>query len=212
MPITQPRMITLIDAALDYQNALRRADEFAKEALNAVYSRGADALQELENLSILIDELGLLTKPKVSPLVIQLEQRHFRKASTANTKRKNKQRIARGASPLSKNATAPDSLIQLNSIQDEKSKVAHLRQALEENKLRLIKIEGNLSETDRRAIDKESAEIEEAIQKEEDFLAANPGLRPSGPRTDRSVEQELDDLISGPIAAAPDSSEDSPKE
>jgi hypothetical protein len=86
MPITQPRMITLINAARDYMQALQDAQKLLQEAKIA----NPDD-EELRTLATLISESALLRHPIDSRLTIERETEHFRKSARYNAHQRDKQ-------------------------------------------------------------------------------------------------------------------------
>lgn len=84
MPITQSRMIALIHAARDYQQALRAATKHITGAIIAARRSPATALDELETLGFLIQETGLLKQPLTSHSTIEREDSHFTKSRRGN--------------------------------------------------------------------------------------------------------------------------------
>lgn len=201
MAITQLRMLALIDAALDYQRAIQRAEKFVSDAWFNVRQQNADPTEELSTLMTLIQELGLLSKPKESPIIIQLEQRHFRKTASANERRMAHLRRKRGYKGTT---TAPDSLIHMGSVQDERSRIGQLRTALLERQSLVTSVTNNLSAEDKSRIDQEAAQIEDEIAKEEAFLLEQKA------RDSKSLFlYDPDDTDpAGPIIASPDTSEE----
>lgn len=106
MPITQMRMNALIQAARDYQQALRRAIDLINEP--------AAALPLLQQRC---REIGLLCNPIASATTINDEDNHFRRTWKENNRQANKMALKRGLDPKPRQARVqsvgrPESLIE----------------------------------------------------------------------------------------------------
>lgn len=96
MPITQERMLSLIAAADDFARALRTSHN----ELVAAYERataGADPLEELRTLTMILSPNLLLHQPTSSIVAIETERKHFatvqgRNRASANWQRRKRQR------------------------------------------------------------------------------------------------------------------------
>lgn len=93
MPITQPRMLSLINAAQDYQRALRRLCN----EINLQYQLSPENSQ-LSHLAAIATEAGLLDLPIESSNTIALEAAHFSKTWKRNNRTAIKQAQRRGCS------------------------------------------------------------------------------------------------------------------
>lgn len=111
MPITQDRMISVIIAARDYQQALQQAERYAKQAIDAVQLKQADAFTELSRITMLITETSLLREPIHSATTILLEEKHFKHVKGRNARRADKQAKQRMDAGVPTAATAPKSII-----------------------------------------------------------------------------------------------------
>lgn len=76
MPITMERMLGVLDAAEDYQQALRAARATLERELGAARQTG-NFQGALENLDLLLTEGMLLHEPIESPLALRAERQHF---------------------------------------------------------------------------------------------------------------------------------------
>lgn len=84
MPITQSRMISLINAALDYQQAFSRAKECIAREHSYATSGVISPEGALHNIESFVQEIGMLSHPVESPLIIASERRHFRANAAKN--------------------------------------------------------------------------------------------------------------------------------
>lgn len=110
MPITQARVIALIDEAISIYTA---AGSLRTEVEAILLKVREGELSPADALSILQTHLTL--NPEVKPFLLAVEQRHFTLNKKANTQRARRQREKRGAA--GKN-TAPDSLVRLGEKKD----------------------------------------------------------------------------------------------
>lgn len=111
MPITQDRMLSLLEAGKDYRMGLRRAVAEVKAALDA-YQRGSlEASHALVNLELMISEDLLLRTPGASQARLAIEEEHFRRTRRENERNKIKMRRKREAL-RDPNSPRPDSLIR----------------------------------------------------------------------------------------------------
>jgi hypothetical protein len=94
MPITQDRMISVINAARDYMQALQ-------EAIKIIDSEREEspANESVRLLHQLISETALLRFPVDSRLAIERETDHFRRVSRYNQRMRLKQAKKRGLKP-----------------------------------------------------------------------------------------------------------------
>lgn len=97
MPITQSRMLSLIGAALDYQQAMDRFFELAQTLRADVQSGGKTEAEAFNILAINLRPELLLNYPLDSPLVIRLEQEHYRRESRRNARKAQKARENKAA-------------------------------------------------------------------------------------------------------------------
>jgi hypothetical protein len=187
MPITQERMIDLINAGLDYQEALQEAERIIKREIRAFYdSNMADPKYHMDNLLLLITEAGLLKRASKSMAIIQIEQRHFRQNKHRNERRKNKLRDKRGTSGEIR-STAPLSFLEKKKVQSTipGELLSHADQER-------IQFKG-LSDAQRAEIEKEAERDEELQRREREYTDL---------QSRRDVEEELDDLMSQGIGGS----------
>ena len=100
MPITQPRMLSLLGAARDYQNSMERFFAVAQET-RARVEQGQITVQEgFDLLAISIRPELMLEFPYESPAVIRQELQHFKRESRRNENKARKLRENRAAARL----------------------------------------------------------------------------------------------------------------
>lgn len=123
MPITQQRMIALIDAAGDALHALQRCGDMASAALDraekaeAYGNRPEAAKDELANLALLLKPQLLLRQPLETLATYQAERRHFAseaRQNERNAERARKRREANGQGHRPN--TAPASLFDTRPL------------------------------------------------------------------------------------------------
>lgn len=213
MPITQTRMIDLINAGLDYQQALQFACKLIREARENIYA-GADSIKEIDDLAILADESALLSNPTASGIVIQLERRHFKQNASRNITRRNLLRAAR--STLNPRSTAPESLADLSSLKNT-SRAQQMKKAMDENRAPQFRFRG-ISKSDQQGIEKEADNAMALQKKQEEFAEIREQFQqslqkkkqsPNSARSAEEIEDELDSYTSGSLTSP---TEDAPEE
>src|SRR5258708_19099946 len=98
MPITQDRMIALLNAGIDYQQAFDRSIEILKEEFEKGENGEITWEQAAWNMHILVSPTGLLAKPIQSYSIIQVERAHWRSNARRNinaAKRQEQKRLER---------------------------------------------------------------------------------------------------------------------
>ena len=106
MPITQSRMMALVNAAQDYKNALRSAQQIVKTNLIAARQGRASAADALEQIGLMVTEFGLLQHKIESAETIAIESKHFsRSVIHRNERSKQRQRELRGTPELTRHET-----------------------------------------------------------------------------------------------------------
>ena len=113
MPITQPRMLSLINAAQDYQKALQRLCQEIN-LQSQLYPKDP----QLSYLAALAIEASLLDSPTESPKAIALEVVHFQRVWKRNNRTAIKQAQRRGRSITTR--TNPTYLSLPNPLEQEK--------------------------------------------------------------------------------------------
>lgn len=101
MPITQPRLASLLLAAEDFRAALFRATSLAKDALTQSRT-GADPALTLANLALDLSAANLLADPMQSEATLAEERVRLRLTSRINERNKahkTRQRRAAGVAP-----------------------------------------------------------------------------------------------------------------
>ena len=96
MAITQLRMMSLIAAARDYQQAFRTACALVREAAENAESPEVRFALDVLRASI---NPGALEFPEQSPTTIEIEHAHFKRNAGANNRAMLRMRRERGASP-----------------------------------------------------------------------------------------------------------------
>lgn len=100
MPITQSRMLSLLAAARDYQQALARVTDYIDQSINDI-SRGRKTPEQALNSILANSRPGLLLMhPTESPTVLQLETVHFTRERKRNERKAEKARENRMAQYL----------------------------------------------------------------------------------------------------------------
>jgi hypothetical protein len=95
MPITQPRMIALLNAAIDYQQAFDAAVQFLQRELQRA-ERGQLTWEEAaRNMELMVKHTGMLTHPIQSYSIIQVERAHWRSHARRNINAAERQREKR---------------------------------------------------------------------------------------------------------------------
>ena len=96
MPITQTRMLGVINAGLDCYNALLRATSIINEICEAQRINGTDARDALEAIRYDIQITRLLRDPLATAAILAAEQKHFSKSARRNDRLADRQRERRG--------------------------------------------------------------------------------------------------------------------
>ncbi len=97
MPITQDRMLSLLAAGEDYQQALERYWVVAQSTRQRVAAGQITAQQGFDLLAIETRPEWLLKYPYDSPAVLKLEHLHFKRESKRNKRKAEKARENRAA-------------------------------------------------------------------------------------------------------------------
>lgn len=98
MPITQSRMLALIRAGQDYQQALAQLTEFIRAEHQRVQNSQLEASAALASIYMVANgEMGLAT-PTTSAVTLAVEAKHFRDHQRGNNRRKQRQEARRGTS------------------------------------------------------------------------------------------------------------------
>lgn len=84
MPITQPRMIALLNAAIDYQQAFDAAVGLLERELQRAISGQLTWEGAARNMELLVKHQGMLTHPIQSYSIIQVERAHWRSHARRN--------------------------------------------------------------------------------------------------------------------------------
>lgn len=120
MPITQPRMLDLLDAAQDYRQAVSQIIAIARDE-NTRVSTGQTSLKDsFEYLVTNMNPLLLLKEPTKSEITIILEAKHFKKFREQNIRKARKLRENREADRLGEPrpnrgpSSAPQSISEIN--------------------------------------------------------------------------------------------------
>lgn len=100
MPITQPRMLSLLGAAQDYQQTMDKLFELVQETRARVESGEITLEQGFNLLAVQIRPELLLQFPYQSPVVIQQEIAHFKREARRNARKAQKLRENRQAARL----------------------------------------------------------------------------------------------------------------
>lgn len=96
MPIIQSRVIAIVNAGLDYQQALIKATEGIRTAGARARAYGGDPKAELEQLETMFGAVAyLLNEPGDSPATLALEAAYFRRFGKRNESAKRYQRKRR---------------------------------------------------------------------------------------------------------------------
>jgi hypothetical protein len=108
MPITQARMIALINAAGDFEQALNAGVAMVKTHQQYVAQGTMSAGDALTYLGTLIQPLGLLSNPIGSNTILTTERRHFKSNARANISAAKRQAIKRRGEGVDTHARAMD--------------------------------------------------------------------------------------------------------
>lgn len=84
MPITQNRMIAVLNAALDYEQALLTACSLAAQMHEAAATGEKTWQEALDGLRAMLSLRGLLTRPLTSTTTLAVERSHFRRHKMEN--------------------------------------------------------------------------------------------------------------------------------
>lgn len=95
MPISQPRMLTLIQAALDYKQALETIEQVVASNTARVRAGAITPAEYIDIISGMVSSYLLLKYPTKSPAAILIEQAHFRRNGKQNTAAAARQRRRR---------------------------------------------------------------------------------------------------------------------
>lgn len=105
MPITQDRMLTLLAAAQDYQQAWDRAAHFATKTEQAVEGQYLSKEEAYHQLLMVLRTPMQLLHPVLTGAAIEREREHFRLFKARNIRTAEKQRQRRGRPPRVQHAT-----------------------------------------------------------------------------------------------------------
>lgn len=97
MPITQQRMINLINAASDYEQAFNQAVSIISRINKQARDNQLSIPEALLEIDQAIRHVGLLVHPIDSSKIIALERAHFKSVARTNDKAANKQERKRRA-------------------------------------------------------------------------------------------------------------------
>lgn len=118
MPITQNRILALIDAARDYQQAWRKAVQFFAGQASAIQAGLTTHEQAWAQLAIIMQSHIALESPITTTETLARETEHFRTAFKKNIQSAKWQRTKRGLNPQAKE-------YGLDSTQQAKQKSKH---------------------------------------------------------------------------------------
>lgn len=163
MPITQDRMLALISAAADYQQALQRACKFVSDAQHSI-RLGADPIETVEELAGLIKEAGLLRNPLKSHSTILLEEQHFKKEKHKNIRHKQRAQARREAEGIVSRQTAPMPKQVLDEIAGESESEVFAAASKVAEKIRTKREFGDIPASAIKNID---AEVEIEVRQQE---------------------------------------------
>lgn len=150
MSIRQSRMIALINAAIDYQQALRKVMRAINTEVNAVRHKDRTVEEMAENLSMYGNEAILLEDITSSQNVISQEHHHFKKYQKRNEWMRDYQERNR-TKPRQRNIYEPP------YATEQLSPLAHLTPAFPVNKQdrEPIFLGNTIDEEKRRKLDEE---------------------------------------------------------
>lgn len=95
MPITQQRVLSLLAAALDHQQALAQASQIARRERDLALAGRQSTESALANIALFLEDANqLLTDPTRSTTAIAVEQAHFTSHRVKDNERERK-RVAR---------------------------------------------------------------------------------------------------------------------
>lgn len=97
MPITQPRMIALLNAAIDYQQAFDAAVGLLERELQRAIDGKLTWEGAARNMELMVKHQGMLTHPIQSYSIIQVERAHWRSHARRNINAANRQAQKRAA-------------------------------------------------------------------------------------------------------------------
>ena len=106
MPITQSRMISLINASRDCLNALKQMRVEVDHQCTLTHAGEKSATEALETLRIILSMARLLQAPDATLATIAIEGDHFARHKARNQRAKNRQELARQKLYKPKNETS----------------------------------------------------------------------------------------------------------
>lgn len=96
MPITQDRMLALLAAAQDYQQAWDRAEAFAQTVQRSLDERRITTQEACAQLLLVLTSQMQLQRPTMTATTIAEERIHFRIFKQRNIRAAERQRLRRG--------------------------------------------------------------------------------------------------------------------
>ena len=100
MPITQSRMIALINAANDYKSALETILDSIRTLADDISQSKTTPAAAFQYLEAMASTRSLLSRPSASPSTIALEHYHFARNHRRNSRVANQQAASRRAAGI----------------------------------------------------------------------------------------------------------------
>jgi len=95
MPITQQRLLAILESAEDHEAAVRKASQIARRERDLALAGRQSAEEALANIALFLDDASqLLTRPVASATAIALERAHFTPTRVKDNERE-RARVAR---------------------------------------------------------------------------------------------------------------------
>lgn len=200
MPITQSRMLELLDAAHDYQQALQQVAEFVEQQQRHVEAGRITPEQAYQQIAIAVQPSFLLQEPVLSPTILILEAKHFKAFRKKNDSAKESMRRARAGLPrtpskFSHSNNAPESIRAVHAqTQKRHESTATANRSAQAREL---------SWAARSAAAREAAGQAEDLDESEDFIidSVEPTTSPPAPAIDVS-DDEIERFTAQAIAEA----------
>lgn len=193
MPIPQDRVIAIINAGMDYEQALKRLMEFINMEVKDVYLGKQSSSEALDKIAAMDQLFLLLKKPLESPATLKIEYAYFKRnysrniaASKWQAKTREKKRLGiptRAKKPNARfaNLTTLGEEIEVNERTQQAIAEANMPDGEEE-----FQVEGTMDGADLTS-DKEMAKLEKIAEKEtrrKEELAQAIAVKPKLDRKD----------------------------
>lgn len=176
MPITQERMIALIHAAQDYQQALDNAIRSTIYELQALQEGRKTPAECVAYLGVVLNPAGLLRNRLTTEMTIALEAQHFTREFASNQRARDKQRGKREVAGVGKDKRPTRTRVYATHATSDWLQSQAPPTTAPQSLVPANPVGGVLSEIDAALADAEDAEANPVIDLE-NHSNVSPGLR-----------------------------------